>query len=222
MSDVPPADGVPFDEETWQQLPEFLDNLPEPVCVHVWGDADGAPAEREAARLAALLAERSPRLSYRVFPRREGYPYYPVIGIMGGTVAESRDDGLRLIGLPLGYQLTSLIAAIQAVAFRGQTLEPQTRIRLSRLPTDAEIAIELLTAADDEWGGVAAKTVFGLAAAAAGVRAFLIMTDFFPEAAQRYSVTTLPHVVINRRVHFRGPPDEAALLRHIGLALRQR
>jgi hypothetical protein len=32
---------------------------------------------------------------------------------------------------------------------------------------------------------------------------------------------TLPHVVINRRVHFSGAPDEAALLRHIGLALKQ-
>jgi len=52
------------------------------------------------------------------------------------------------------------------------------------------------------------------------VRAFLIMTDLFPEAAQRYSVTALPHVVVNRRVHFSGPPDEAELLRHIGLALK--
>ncbi len=220
MSDITPPPGVPFDDETWRQLPGFLDNLPESVCLHVWADEGGEPAEREAVRLAYVLAERSPRLSYRLFPRRENYPYYPVIGVMGGTSVASRDDGLRIIGLPLGYQLTSLIAAIQAVAFRGQTLEPTTRIRLSRLPADADIAIELLTSAADEWGGVAAKTVFGMAAASPRVRAFLIMTDLFPEAAQRYSVTALPHVVINRRVHFSGPPDEAALLRHIGLALK--
>lgn len=219
MDDVTPP-GVPFDEDTWRQLPDFLDQLPEPVCLHVWGDAAGEPAEREAARLGMTLAERFPHLSYRLFPRRENYPYYPVIGIMGGTAEQSRDDGLRLIGLPVGYQMTSLIAAIQAVAFRGQTLEPATRIRLSRLPADAAVTIEVLTAADDEWGGVAAKTVFGMAAASPCVRAFLIMTDFFPEAARRYSVTTLPHVVINRRVHFNGPPDEEALLRHMALALK--
>ncbi len=220
MSDITPPPGIPFDDETWRQLPGFLDNLPESVCLHVWADEAGEPAEREAVRLAHVLAERSPRLSYRLFPRRENYPYYPVIGVMGGTSVESRDDGLRIIGLPLGYQMTSLIAAIQAVAFRGQTLEPATRIRLSRLPAEADVAIELLTSAEDEWGGVAAKTVFGMAAASPRVRAFLIMTDLFPEAAQRYSVTALPHVVINRRVHFSGPPDEAALLRHIGLALK--
>ncbi len=219
MDDVTPP-GVPFDADTWRQLPDFLDQLPEPVCLHLWGDAAGEPAEREAARLAATLAERFPQLSYRLFPRRDNYPYYPVIGVMGGTAEQSRDDGLRLIGLPIGYQMTSLIAAIQAVAFRGQTLEPATRIRLSRLPADAAVTIEVLTAADDEWGGVAAKAAFGMAAASERVRAYLIVTDFFPEAAVRYSVATLPHVVINQRVHFSGAPDEAVLLRHIALALR--
>ncbi|MBK7219356.1 MAG: hypothetical protein IPH95_20425 [Candidatus Promineofilum sp.] len=220
MTENPPPTGVPFDDDTWRQLPDFLDQLPEPVALHVWADAAGEPAEQEAARLAATLAERFPQLSYRLLPRRENYPYYPVIGIMGGPAEAPRDDGLRLIGLPIGYQMTSLIAAIQAVAFRGQTLEPATRIRLSRLPADADVTIEVLTAADDEWGGVAAKAAFGLAAASARVRAYLIVTDFFPEAAARYSATTLPHVVINRRVHFSGAPDEAALLRHIALALK--
>ena len=219
MADTtPPA--VPFDDDTWRQLPEFLGNLPEPVCLHVWADAAGEPAEVEAARLVEMLAGRFPQLSYRLFPRRENYPYYPVIGVMGGTAEASRDDGLRLIGLPIGYQMTSLIAAIQAVAFRGQTLEPATRIRLSRLPAGAEVNIEVLTAAADEWGGVAAKAAFGLAAASERVRAFLIVTDFFPEATARYSAATLPHVVINRRVHFSGAPDEATLLRHIALALK--
>jgi hypothetical protein len=220
VDDVTPP-GVPFDQDTWRQLPDFLGQLPEPICLHVWGDATGEPAEREAARLVATLAERFPQLSYRLFPRRDNYPYYPVIGVMGGTAEQSRDDGLRLIGLPIGYQMTSLIAAIQAAAFRGQTLEPATRIRLSRLPADAAVSIEVLTAADDEWGGVAAKVAFGMAAASERVRAYLIVTDFFPEAAVRYSAATLPHVVINQRVHFSGAPDEATLLRHIALALKK-
>ncbi len=82
------------------------------------------------------------------------------------------------------------------------------------------MTIEVLTAADDEWGGVAAKAAFGMAAASERVRAYLIVTDFFPEAAARYSAATLPHVVINRRTHFSGVPDEATLLRHVALALK--
>jgi len=220
MSDITPPPGVPFDDETWRQLPGFLDNLPESVCLHVWADEQGEPAEREATRLAQALSERSPRLSYRLFPRRQNYPYYPVIGVMGGTTVESRDDGLRIIGLPLGYQMTSLIAAIQAVAFRGQQFDGDIRVGRQAAQANPRRRLQRLPAAEDEWGGVAAKTVFGMAAASPRVRAFLIMTDLFPEAAQRYSVTALPHVVVNRRVHFSGPPDEAELLRHIGLALK--
>ncbi len=212
---------ISWDEETWRQLPEFLGNLPEPVCLHIWADETGSPAEREAVRLAGALAERFPLLSYRVFPRRANYPYYPVIGVMAGTAEESSDYGLRLIGLPIGYQMTSLIAAIQAVAFRGQTLEPLTRIKLRRLAAGAteEIAIELLTSAEDETGAVIAKAAFGAAAAETRVRAYLIVTDFFPEAALRYSAAYLPHTVINKRVHFNGLLDEEELLRQIAWAI---
>lgn len=218
----PAAGSIPFDEATWQQLPDFLGRLPEPVCLNVWGDPDGSIAEREAARLAELLASRFPdRLSFRCLPRRVNYPYYPVIGLMAGTADAPTDAGLRIIGLPIGLQMTSLIAGIQAVAFRGQTLEPLTRLKLRRLLTasPADVHIEVLTSAEDEAGAVTAKAVFGAAAAEDRVRAYLIVTDFFPEAAQRYSAAHLPHVVINQRVHFNGLLDEEELPRQIALAL---
>lgn len=217
------SDPVPFDEETWRQLPGFLDNLPEPVCLHVWGDERASPAEREAARLAQLLAERFPeKLSYRLLPRRINYPYYPVIGVMVGTAETSSDLGLRIIGLPIGFQMTSLIAAIQAASFRGQTLEPLTRLKLHRLleTYQADVAVELLTSAEDEAGAVVAKAAFGAAAANERIRTFLIVTDFFPEAAQRYSAQYLPHVVINKRVHYNGALEEEEMVRQIGLALQ--
>jgi len=216
-------DSIPFDEETWQQLPDFLGNLPEPVCLHIWGDESAGVAEREAARLAGMLAERFPgTLSYRLFPRRINYPYYPVIGIMTGTAEASTDLGLRIIGLPIGYQMTSLIAAIQAASFRGQTIEPLSRLKLHKIIEThrADVAIELLTSAEDEAGAAVAKSAFGAAASTERIRTFLIVTDFFPEAAQRYSAQYLPHVVINQRVHYNGPLEEDELVRQIGIALR--
>lgn len=218
-----PSEPVPFDDETWRQLPDFLSNLPEPVCLHVWGDEEASAAEREAARLVRLLAERFPQLiSYRLLPRRVNYPYYPVIGIMNGTAESATDLGVRIIGLPAGIQMTSLIAAIQAVAFRGQTIEPLTRLKLHRLMAAAEkdIAIEVLTSTEDEAGAVVAKAAFGAAAANERIRAFLIVTDFFPEATQLYSVANLPHTVINKRVHFNGFLEEEELVRQVGLAVK--
>lgn len=217
------TDPIPFDAETWQSLPDFLSNLPEPVCLHIWGDESAGHAEREAARLARLLADRFPdQLSYRLLPRRINYPYYPVIGVMNGTVDSSVDFGVRLIGVPIGFQMTSLIAAIQAVSFRGQTIEPLTRLKLRRLmaAADMDIGVEVLTSAEDEAGAVVAKTVFGAAAAEPRIRAFLIVTDFFPEAAQRYSARYLPHTVINKTTHFNGHMEEEDFIRQMALAIK--
>ena len=224
MNDLNSFEPIPFDEETWRQMPDFLGNLPEPVCLHVWGDETASAAEREAARLAELLAEHFPdKLSYRLLPRRINYPYYPVIGIMTGTAEDSTDLGLRIINLPIGFQMTSLIAAIQAASFRGQTLEPLSRLKLHRLMTQAveDISIEVLSSAEDEAGAIVAKAAFGAAASTPRIRTFLIVTDYFPEAAQGYSAAYLPHTVINKRVHFNGVLEEDELVRQIERAVKR-
>lgn len=207
-----------FEDETWAQLPDFLDQLPEPVALHVWGDETATPEEKEAARLGRLLAEKFPaKISFRLFPRRINYSFYPVLGIFGTEGEEFVDYGVRIIGLPLGYQMTSLIAALQVVSFRGQTLEPVTRIKLARLQT--AVSIQILTTAENETGALVAKHAFGLTVANPHIRSYLIMADAFPEAAIRYSASYVPHTVINERVHISGVIDEAELLHQISLAV---
>jgi alkyl hydroperoxide reductase subunit AhpF len=186
-----------FDEETWAQLPSFFERLPEPIRLHIWGDGQASPAEGEAIRLARLLDEQFDKIDHRVLPRRIKYDYYPVIGVFRMEEDVAVDHGVRIIGLPAGYQLKSLIAAIQCLAFRGTTSEATTRIQLSRLSSDVEI--EILTSADDSGGPVMAQTAFNMAVFSPSVRAFLIMADSFPDSLIRNSVKGLPHTVINGR-----------------------
>jgi len=206
-----------FDEDAWAQLPSFFENLPEPVRLHVWGDGQASPTEAEAIRLAQVLDRRFETIDHRILPRRINYPYYPVIGVFRLEDGEAVDHGVRLIGLPAGYQLTSLIAAVQCVSFRGMTSEAQTRIQLSRLTEHVDI--EILTSAEDEHGPVMAQAAFNMAVFAPPIRTFLIMTDTFPDALVRYSVNRLPHIVINGRVHLEGIVDEQVILEHIAAAV---
>ena len=207
-----------FDAETWAQLPDFFGNLPEHIRLHVWADGRATPAEGEAIRLARLLDERFETIDHRVLPRRISYSRYPVIGILRMEDDVAVDHGLRIIGLPAGYQLTSLIAAIQSLAFRGATSEAATRIHLSRLSSPVDI--EILTSAEDEHGPLTAQAAFNMAVFSPQIRTFLVMTDSFPEALIRYSVSDLPHVVINGRVHIEGAVDEQSLLEHVAAAVR--
>jgi alkyl hydroperoxide reductase subunit AhpF len=208
----------PLNADSWNALTDYFANLPNRIMLHVWGDPEGSTGEREAARLAKGLESAFETISTTLLPRRIDYPYYPIIGVLGFDEEEAVvDPGIRLIGLPAGVQLTSLIAAIQAVSFRGSTLEVKTRIQLHDLRHD--VVLELLSSADDEPGTLVAKTIFGLAVASKHVRAYLIMADVFPEALWRYSVSRVPHLVVNQRVHAGGFLTEEQVLKQIASAV---
>ncbi|MCP5095218.1 MAG: hypothetical protein GY943_06675 [Chloroflexi bacterium] len=209
----------PFDAETWAQLPAFFDNLPEPVYLVMWGDPALTQNEKEGAKLCQALADQFKHISFQILPRRVNFAYYPVIGVMGDNGDEPWTDfGVRMIGLPMGYQMTSFVTAVQSVSFRGQTAEVKTRVQLSRL--QKEVRLELLTSAEDENGAIMAQMAFNMAVVSPQIRSFLIMSDQFPEAVLRYSANYVPHLVVNGRVHVEGVADEETIVKHIAQAVK--
>jgi alkyl hydroperoxide reductase subunit AhpF len=210
-----------FDHATWGTLDGFLRHLPRTVRLVVWGDEQRSVEEREAIRLGEKLAERYEIIRFERRDRLPSYSYYPVLAVMlEGEEGEGVDDGVRFIGLPAGYQINSLVGAIQAVSFRASNLEARTRIQLSRLPADAQIDVEVFSSAADEEGPLTATLAAGLAVASPNLRAILIAADVFPEAAIRYSVRALPHTVIDGRIHFQGVTDEDGMVRQIARAVQ--
>ena len=206
-----------FDDETWAQLPAFIEHLPEPLYLIVWGDESASQREREAVLLCQTLADRFDNVQCQRLPQRINYPYWPVIGVMRGTQEAYEDVGVRLVGLPSGYQMTSFIAAMQAVAFRGSTLEAKTRIQLHSLQQD--VNLELITAVADESGPLMAQPIFNMAAFSPHIRAFLIMGDMFPQATWKHSVFGYPHLTVNGRVHIQGIVGEEVIVQHIAKAV---
>lgn len=209
-----------YDPETEANLPALFANLPKPVKIVVWGDAEASQFEAEAIRLAQDLSDRFDPISYAVRPRRANYDYYPVIGIMGdvGKEDEWEDFGVRLIGLPLGFQMTTLVTAVQAVSFRGMTLEAITRIRLKQL-TD-RVEMQVVSAADNEGGAIVATPAFNMAVVNPHIRVFFIMADQFPQITDKYSIDVVPHIIINNRVHISGVIAEDKLLGQIAQAVK--
>lgn len=208
----------PFDAETWAQLPELLEHLPEPVHIILWGDPAESAAEKETAVLLQSLTERFSQLTFQILPRRINYNFYPVLGVMGGPADDWHDFGVRLIGLPNGYAMTSFVTAVQAVSFRGMTLEAMTRIKLRQL--GQPVTIELFSAADNEAGALMAQPLFNMAVVNEHIRTFFIMADQFPTAVDRYSLNYLPHMVLNGRVHLEGVVNEEEILKQISMAVK--
>jgi alkyl hydroperoxide reductase subunit AhpF len=218
MPESPSSDAI-FDGKSWSQVTGFLEKLPRLVRLVIWASEEGGRFETEALRLTLALAERFAVLQAERRDRVPRHHHYPVIGFMGlDEEGRDIDFGLRMVGLPAGYQINSLVGVIQAVSFRASNLEGRTRIQLSRLPEGAAIDLEVFTSAENEGGVLIATLAAGLAVASVQVRAFIVMADVFPDIAQRYSVRNLPHTVINGRVHIEGVLDEEGLLRQIARA----
>lgn len=204
----------------FNELDAYLFHLPRPVRLVMWGDPAMSWAEQEGEQLGQKLSGRYPQIQFAIRPRRINFNYYPVLGVMGLDEEEDKevDYRVRVVGLPAGVQINSLVGAFQAVAFQAQNIEPKTRILLSKLTRP--VRLELLTGAENEAGAIMATLINGLAVASAHIEAYTVMADLFPEIGVRYSVRNLPHLVINNRYHVEGLLDEESILTHLARAIR--
>ena len=209
-------DGL-FDEGMWAELDNALLNLPTPVELLMYGFEDASEGEGETAVLCQALAHRYDKISYKRRPRRKSYSFYPVLAINGVQDGNRVEYNIRIIGWPSGYQVTSLISAIQVVSLQGLTVDPMVRAQLRKLTR--EVQFELLTDAEDEGGVLVAKQLFGMAVENEHVKVYVVMVDQFSDAIVRYSVNSLPHLVINGRVHLEGIPDDKTLIKHMAMAI---
>lgn len=207
-----------FDKAMWTELDNALGNLPNPVQLLVYGFEDASEGEGQTAVLCQALAHRYEKINYKQRPRRKAYSFYPVLAINGGEGRDTVDYNVRIIGWPSNIQITSLITAIQIVSLQGQTVDPMIRMQLRKLTR--EVQFELLTDADDEGGVMVAKQLFGMAVESEHVKVYVVMVDQFADAVVRYSVNSLPHLVINGRVHLEGIPDDRTLIEHMAIAIR--
>ncbi|MCL4870912.1 MAG: hypothetical protein KJ063_18290 [Anaerolineae bacterium] len=200
------------------KLGSFLERLPEPVVLYIWGDETATLWEAEAYKLGRALAHEFPQIQLELRPRAPFSTYHPVIGVFQPETDSLQDHGIRIIGSPVGYQIMTLVAAIQAIAFRGSQLEGKARINAYRIPS--EVTIQMFTAAEDEYGPAMSSILCNLAVISPHVQLEIIMADIFPDLAVRFDPAGFPHTVINKRVHIRGPLDEDRVMEQVAAALR--
>ncbi len=207
-----------FDEAMWKEVHNAMVNRPAPVHFLLYGFEDASEGEGKTAVLCQTLANRYEKINYTRRPRRKSYKFYPVIAVNGEKDGEHVDHNIRVIGWPSGFQVTSLLSAIQTVSLQGMSVDPMVRAQLRKLTHD--ISFELLTDAEDEGGVMLAKRIFGMAVESEHVKAYVVMVDQFTDAIVRYSVNELPHLVINGRMHLEGIPDDKTLIKHMAAAIR--
>jgi alkyl hydroperoxide reductase subunit F len=98
------------------------------------GDVDfGA----QLVRVCEELAEFGDRVSCRVEEEPDGFPRFPAVSIR----PDGSDAGVRYDGLPLGYELGSLVGAIVEAGRVEPTLSSDSRAALEMLERDLTLDV---------------------------------------------------------------------------------
>ncbi|HEY6549156.1 MAG TPA: hypothetical protein VI589_14670 [Vicinamibacteria bacterium] len=132
-------------EEVATQLRDEFKELKEPVRIAVFSQALADPASEQVKRLVEELAELEPRLQVEahnfVLDTEKvlalGIKRIPALAVMG----ESKDYGIRLYGLPTGYEFGTFIDAILDVSRGESQLSEETKTALAALDKPVHIQV---------------------------------------------------------------------------------
>ncbi|MFN4294688.1 MAG: protein disulfide oxidoreductase [Thermoflexales bacterium] len=133
----------------------------------------------------------------------------PAVAVLGDG-AQPKDYGIRLYGIPSGYEFGTLIEDILMVSRGEAGLQPQTMNELKRL--DAPVHIQVFVTPTCPYCPRAVLLAHKLALASDWITADMVEATEFPHLANKYGVYGVPRTVINETIHIEGAVPEATLV----------
>jgi glutaredoxin-like protein len=132
-------------------------------------------------------------------------------------VMDAEDRGIRIYGIPSGYEYVSLLGAVLDLS-RGKTsLAPETKAALQAV-TKA-VHIQVFVTPTCAFCSAAVRLAHQFALESPFIRADMIESMEFPDLADRFQVRGVPKTVVNGTFAFEGAAPEAVFLENVLKAL---
>lgn len=199
---------------------QFEETLVHPVKLVMFTQEFECLYCRETRQILEELAELSTLISVDVhdfeqdkaLADRYGVDKIPAILVQrAGTDDEpDRDYGIRLYGIPSGYEFISLLEAIKLVSSGQVSLSQATLDKLASL--DQPLHLQVFVTPTCPYCPRAVVLAHQLAFASAKVTADMVEATEFPHLSNKYSVMGVPRTVINETTFIEGAAPEAMLL----------
>jgi glutaredoxin-like protein len=170
----------------------------------------------DTRQLVQELATLNDKISVEVYDfvadaqkaKEYGVDKIPALAVIG-----EKDYGVRIYGIPYGYELQTLIEAVINVS-RGKTdLSDKTKAILAEVK--APVHIQVFVSLTCNHCPVAAAVAHKLAVESDLVRADVIDGSEFPQLTQKYAVMGVPKVIINEKIEFMGSFNEDLFAEHV-------
>ncbi len=213
-----------LNDDIQQQLRDAFADLDAPVKLVVFTQGEGGALEcamcADTRQLAEEVAALSPLLSVEVrdfvqdaeVAEQYGIDKIPAMAIVRGG-DEPQDYGIRLYGIPSGYEFATLVEDIRMVSAGNPGLSAQTLAELGKLT--APVQIQVFVTPTCPYCPRAVILAHALAMASEHVTAAMVEATEFPQLANRYQVYGVPRTVINDVIHVEGAVPESALIQKL-------
>jgi glutaredoxin-like protein len=199
---------IPEDKKEFLRK-EFKEKLENPVKILMFTQEIECSFCSDTRKLVQELATLNKNITIEVYDfvadadkaKKFGIDKIPALAIIG-----KKDYGLRIYGIPYGYELQTLIEAV-INASRGKTeLSEKTKAILSEVKKP--VHIQVFVSLTCHHCPVAAAVAHKLAIESKLVRADVIDGSEFPQLSLKYTVVGVPKVIINEKIEFVGVFNE--------------
>lgn len=155
-----------------------------------------------------ILAEVHDFVADADLAKQYGVDKVPAIAVMG-----QKDYGVRLYGLPYGYEFQTLMSTLAAVSQGKTDLSEETKAKLHAI--NVPVHIQVFVTLTCPHCPTAAAMAHKFAVENDLIRADVIDVNEFPQLAIKYGVMGVPKIVVNEKIEFVGAVPETMFLEHV-------
>lgn len=209
-------------EEQKQHVKEELEkNLQGSVRLIVFTQETECQFCKQTRELAEEVATLTDKIIVEVYDfvkdnekaKEYGIDKVPAIAIVG-----NKNYGIRIYGLPYGYEFNAFIETIISVSKGTTDLSEETKQKLKSV--DKPVHIQVFVTLTCPFCPMMTSLAHKFAIENDLIRADMIEAAEFPHLAQKYNVMGVPKVVINEQIEFVGALPEENFLQQVLLVQR--
>jgi glutaredoxin-like protein len=195
---------------------DFKEKLEHPVKILMFTQEVECRFCSDTRQLVQELAALNDKISVEVYDfvaDAQKAKEYKVEKIPALAVIGEKDYGVRIYGIPYGYELQTLIEAVITVSKGKTDLADKTKSILAEVK--APVHIQVFVSLTCPHCPLAAAVAHKLAVESDLVRADVIDGSEFPQLAQKYAVMGVPKIIINEKIEFMGAFNEDLFAEHV-------
>ena len=163
-------------------------------AVKIVGHYDGGDLSRELRGFMDEFADLTDKITYEERDDANGEPGIEILH------ADGTSSGITFHAVPGGHEFNSFILALYNVAGPGQELRPETIEKIEQISAPADVKV-LMSLSCTMCPDVVAA-VQRIAVARKDVRADIYDIRYFPELKEKYSVMSVPCMIVGEELFF--------------------